>query len=157
MTDDKSGFIDDEMESVASAVSKITFGDESAMTKRSATSFRTTNTGYKSILYKHQKGERRDRNDSKEKKKNVYGSKDVRVPYIVDVWSSRKSRMSCSMQVLCLTGSDPKKTHFFGFQQIGNGLLFELKCPKAPSIHRKPSTKCSRLYHHVKGRCLDIT
>ena len=114
MTDDKSGFVEDDMESVASAVSKITFGEESVMTKKSASSFRTTNTGYKSILYKHQQSERRDRHDSNQvKKKNVYGSKDFRVPYIVDVWSSRKSRMSCSMQVQCLTGLDAKKTHFF--------------------------------------------
>ena len=69
MTDDKSGFVEDDMESVASAVSKITFGEESVMTKKSASSFRTTNTGYKSILYKQQRNDRHDGHDSLKQKK----------------------------------------------------------------------------------------
>ena len=54
MTDDRTGFVDDDVESVTSKVSKITFGDETAVTGRS---FRTNHTGFKSILYKQQKRE----------------------------------------------------------------------------------------------------
>ena len=113
MTDDRTGFIDDEVESVTSRVSKITFGDETAVTGKS---FRTNHTGFKSILYKQSKRETGKHDLEKHGKKRIktlYGSKNIGLPYIVDIWSSKRSRMSCSLQVLCLTGFNPKQTHFF--------------------------------------------
>ena len=68
MTDDRTGFIDDEVESVTSRVSKITFGDETAVTGKS---FRTNHTGFKSILYKRHKRETGKHDLEKHGKKRI--------------------------------------------------------------------------------------
>ena len=88
MTEDHTECMDNDVESIATEVSKLTFGEETAATGRS---FRTTQTGFKSILYNQKRDGKSLRNACRRKSRTVYGSKDVRVPYICDVWSSKRS------------------------------------------------------------------
>lgn len=39
-------------------------------------------------------------------RKSILGSKKIELPYIIDVWNSVQSRMSCSVQVQMLSGTN---------------------------------------------------
>ena len=108
--DDLSFFSDDDVQTVSSKVSKLTFGDETVAT---GTSFKTHHTGFKSILYQHDKSDR-DEARSKKMKRTVYGAAALLLPFIIDTWSStKKARMCCSVQVMCLGTRYPKRYHMF--------------------------------------------
>ena len=100
----------DEIGSVSSKVSKMTFGDETAAT---GASFKTNHTGFKSILYKRERAAESNASQSRKRKKSVYGATSLSLPFVIDTWSSKKARMSCSVQVMCLGTKSPKDTHFF--------------------------------------------
>ena len=107
--DDLSFLSDEDVESISSKVSKLTFGDETAAT---GTSFKTHHTGFKSILYQQEKSDNAEAK-SKRKKKTVYGAKALLLPFIIDTWSSKKARMCCSVQVMCLGTKSPRKYNTF--------------------------------------------
>ena len=107
--DDLSFISDEDVESISSKVSKLTFVNETAAT---GTSFKTHHTRFKSILYQQEKSDNAEAK-SKRKKKTVYGAKALLLPFIIDTWSSKKARMCCSVQVMCLGTKFPKKYHTF--------------------------------------------
>ena len=98
--------IEDDIASVSSKVSRLSFGEETMATGKSEC------TGYKSILYQKNQGSGRSVK-SPRKKKTIYGAKVLNLPFIIDSWSSKKARMTCSVQVMCLETSSPKDTHLF--------------------------------------------
>ena len=108
--EDDLSFLSEDVQSISSKVSKLTFGDETAVT---GTSFKTHHTGFKSILYQQDKLDR-DEARSKKKKRTVYGATALLLPFIIDTWSStKKAQMCCSVQVMCLGTRYPKRYHMF--------------------------------------------
>ena len=109
--DDLSFLSDDDIQTVLSKVSKLTFGNETVAT---GTSFKTHNTGYKSILYQQDKSDRDVVRSKNKKKRTVYGSVALMLPFIVDIWPSNKKARHCySVQVMCLGTKYPRRFHSF--------------------------------------------
>ena len=97
--------------SVSSRYSRLSVGDETMRTRRC---FKTTNTGYKLILYmKNQASPKEPRASSRRKSRTVYGAKKAELPFVIDTWNNKNARRCCSVQVQCLSGSNPIKTHMF--------------------------------------------
>ena len=97
--------IEDDIASVSSKVSRLSFGEETMATGKSEC------TGYKSILY--QRNQATGGQVKSPRKKTVYGATVLSLPYIIDSWTSKKACQSCSVQAMCLACLSPKDTHFF--------------------------------------------
>ena len=65
----------------------------------------TNVTGFKSVSYRKHKKSHQSVPPSPSRK-SVLGSKKIELPYIIDVWNSVQSRMSCSIQVQMLSGTN---------------------------------------------------
>ena len=100
----------DDVVSVTSDLSRLSFGNETCNSARSARTMKTNCTGFKSILYTNKQ---RTGTVSSSQKRTIYGSKTLGLPFIIEYWSNKDSRMCCSVQLLCLGVINPKKFHVF--------------------------------------------
>ena len=84
----------DDVVSVTSDLSRLSFGNETYNSARSTRTMKTNCTGFKSILYTNKQ---RTGTVPSSQKRTIYGSKTLGLPFIIEYWSNKDSRMCCSV------------------------------------------------------------